>query len=201
MFLTNEGHVAYLAFATDEILFALITHLLFDLLCATFEMSFSFTTTTGNLLQFLNYRIIQSEHGTSVDQYNHIRQSILRGFFPDDTPIPFQSSPFPLSPAIEMVLFQGALLIEKENEAIAIKYNGSYIHWTGVLLHIGEKSRQDMPYVAMRLSGYNNYPSLETYKILHQSMCYLYHHPHVPIMFSRKHPNMETPIKSYFWEK
>lgn len=69
----------------------------------------------------------------------------------------------------------------------------------GVILHVGEKSRQDWSYVAMCLSGYNkNCPSLETYKILYQFICYLYHHPHVPIMFSCKPPNMETPMKSYF---
>ena len=38
----------------------------------------------------------------------------------------------------------------------------------------------------MRLTGYNSNPKAICFEILHQAMCYLYHHPHVRIMYPRK---------------
>ena len=45
----------------------------------------------------------------------------------------------------------------------------------------------------MRLSGYNSNPQAPWYKILKQTMAYLYQHPHVPIMYSRKY-DVEKPL-------
>lgn len=84
-----------------------------------------------------------------MEQYNHIFQTLLRAFFLDTTPVLFQSSHFPINPAVEMSLFTAIPLTEEENEVITTKYHGSYNHWTGGLLHIGKKSRQDIVYVAM----------------------------------------------------
>jgi hypothetical protein len=50
----------------------------------------------------------------------------------------------------------------------------------------------------MRLSGYNNCPSAASYKALYQGMCYLYHHPLVPIMYPSTATNDKTPMHSHF---
>ena len=122
---------------------------------------------------------------------------MLQVFFPDNTPVSFQSSPFPLDPSVEMLLFAALPLTDEENEALSVKYHGAYNHWTGGLLHIADKSRADISYCAMRLSGYNNCPTLETYKTLYQCMCYLYHHPLVPIMFPRNPPSAHASNPEY----
>ena len=194
----HDQHYAYIALATDDILMASSHVSLFQLLQKTFDQYFGYTTATGSLLHFLNYRIIQSPHGVSIDQYSHLRQTILNEFFPSTSEVPFQSSPFPLSPAFEMELYQATPLPDDDLQALTIKYNGAYNHWTGALLHIATKSRSDLSYLAMRLSGYNNVPNQASYKALYQGMCYSYHHPLIPIMFS-SHPVEDiAPMKSHF---
>ena len=119
---------------------------------------------------FLNYRITQSSCGTSVDQFNHIRQTMLQVFFPENTTVPFQSSPFPLDTSIEMELFQTTPMLDSDIQIMTEKCNGSYNHWVGALLHIADKSRWDLSYLAIQLSGYNNFPSVISYNILYQGM-------------------------------
>ena len=75
---------------------------------------------------------------------------------------------------------------EDELERAAKKYNRKYNKWTGVLQHIAVWSRQDISHAVMRLSGYNAVPSLPCWKALDHTMQYLYHKPHVPIMYPRK---------------
>ena len=51
----------------------------------------------GIELQFLNFRIIQWEHGISIiDQTNHTLQSILNDYFDKNEKIKYESRPFPL---------------------------------------------------------------------------------------------------------
>ena len=109
-------------------------------------------------------------------------------YFPDpEVTVPFESSPFPLSSEFEGKLFSDPHLTDDEIKEFNKKHRGGYSTWSGALLHIAEKSRPDLSYVAMRLTGYNVNPKALCYKVLHQAMCYLYHHPHVPIMYTRNH--------------
>ena len=96
----EDNKLAFLALATDDMLLATTFKEFYDKLRSTFDTYFAYTTCEGPVLSFLNYRIIQSEYGTSIDQYNHIRQSILQEFFGKDATVPFQSSPFILAQAI-----------------------------------------------------------------------------------------------------
>ena len=112
--------------------------------------------------------------------------------------MPFQSSPFILTQSIEMELFKDGPLSEQECAVLDDRYNGTYSHWTGAILHIAEKSRWDLQYLGMRLAGYNNCPSATCYRILYLGMCYLHHHPHVPIMFPCTPIKETVPLKSHF---
>ena len=193
-----EDHYGYVSLATDDILLAASDISMYKKMATTFKKYFDFTSDTGSLLHFLNYRIIQSEHGISVDQYSHIRQNILNIFFKPTDEVAFVSSPFPLDPAFEMELYKSTPLPEEEVEKMTEKYNGAYNQWTGSLLHIASRSRSDISYLAMRLSGYNNCPSQACFKALYLGMCYLYHHPMVPLMFSSKKVNDDKPLCSHF---
>ena len=121
-----EDHYGYVSLATDDILLAASDISMYKKMATTFKKYFDFTSDTGSLLYFLNYRIIQSEHGISVDQYSHIRQNILNIFFKPTDEVPFVSSPFPLDPAFEMELYKSTPLPEEEVEKMTEKYNGAY---------------------------------------------------------------------------
>ena len=102
----KDEHQALLCLATDDILFASSSPTLWDTLLITFHQYFEYTIQTGDKLAFLNYRIIQSKHDVSIDQTNHIQQTILSVYFKDKQNVPFQSSPFPKDPKFEMDLFK-----------------------------------------------------------------------------------------------
>ena len=137
-------------------------------------------------LQFLNFRVIQSEHGVSIDQSNHIIQSILNEYFDKDDKVKYESSPFPLDNKFEYELYQSLPMTPEELEEAEKKYKGKYNKWTGALQHISVWSREDISHSVMRLSGYNAAPTLACWKALDHLMRYLYHKSRVPIMFSRQ---------------
>ena len=123
-----KHHVAYVGLVTDDILME-ATHLdMYDLLRDTFTKYFEFTSSSDSVLHFLNYRLIQSKHGTSIDQYVHIHQTILHPFFASHKSVPFQSNPFPLDPAFEMELYTSTPLPDTDIERLTEEYNGSYNH-------------------------------------------------------------------------
>ena len=123
----HEAGEALLCLATDDMLFASTSKILYDLLLKEFAKYFEYTTRTGPELSFLNYRIVQSEWGISIDQTTHIRQNILAKYFPNEKEtVPFYSSPFPKDGKIEMDLYQAPHLTEEELAALAKKHRGGF---------------------------------------------------------------------------
>ena len=58
-------------------------------------------------------------------------------------------------------------------------------------MHITVKTSYDLQYLTMRLSGYINSPAEPAFVALRHGMEYLMHHPHEPIIYSRK-KNVKT---------
>ena len=131
---------------------------------------FSFKVTRGIEVQFLNFRIIQSEHGFLIDQTNHIIQSIMNDYFDKDERVKYKSSLFPLDSKVEYELYAALPMSEDGLEKSEKKYNGKYNKWTGELEHITVWSRQDISHAVMRLSGYNAAPALPFWKALDHTM-------------------------------
>ena len=195
---SHGSNYTYLTMATDDILLATTDISLFHILYPTFDQSFAYTTLTEYILHFLNCRTTQSTHGTSVDQYSYVRFKLLRYFYSDDTDVHFQSRPFPLDPEFDMELHKSTPLSEEELESHDTRYHCAHNHWTGTLLHISTKSRSDLSYLTIRLSGYDSCPSKASYKALYQGMCYIYHRFITPIMHSSKYNNVIIHMRSHF---
>jgi hypothetical protein len=93
-----------------------------------------------------------------------------------------QPYPFPLDSSFERRLFEAAppTGIDFTN---ATKWFGfAFGHIVGSLMHIATISCPDSSYCVMRYYGYMACPNLPIFEALHLTMCYLYHHPHLPIM-------------------
>ena len=86
---SKENNHAYVAPAIDDIIMVSTEVSLYDLICTTFDKYFDYTTTTWSTIYFPTYRIIQSPCGTSIDQYNHLHQTILNIFFAPYAVVPF----------------------------------------------------------------------------------------------------------------
>ena len=195
-----NGHKAIICVATDDILLWSTHESLYSILVNKFNNYFKFTHRTGSELSFLNFRIIQSKHGISIDQSLHIKKSVLDPYFKfRKDAIPFAASPFPISTEFESTLFKALPLEESDISSQAKKLNGRYATHVGAILHVAEKSRLDLSYGCMRLSTYLSAPRLPCYFALDQMMRYLYHHPHIPIMYPRKSV-ITTPIKTHFYK-
>ena len=65
---------SYLALNTDDILLSTIHDTTFEYLCHEFQKLFDITTQHGEILKYLNIRIIQSNYGISMDQTRHIEE-------------------------------------------------------------------------------------------------------------------------------
>lgn len=150
---------------------------LYDLICAE-----------GNTLKFLNLCIIQSPAGISFDQTDHIKKVILSEYFQDIPPssIKFQPYPFPLETSFERHLYDSIPLVGIDLTSAVNCFRFSFGHIVGGLMHITGVSRLDLAYCCMWYSGYMACPNLVIFKALHLTMCYLHHHPHLPIMYSSK---------------
>ena len=196
----SDGHKAMICVATDDILLWSTHEILYKRLVEKFNNYFKFTHRTGQELSFLNFRIIQSKFGISIDQTLHIKKSVLDPYFKNvKSPIPFCASPFPMSTDFESALYNALPLDENAINTQAKRVNGRYATHVGALLHVAEKSRLDLSYGCMRLSTYLSAPRLPCYDALEQMMRYLYHHPHVPIMYPRK-VSLNSPINVHFYK-
>ncbi len=196
-----QHETCYIALETDDILVASPTNAPFLFLKQELEKIFDLTMRMGSMLRYLNIRIIQSPAGISIDQSQHIKTHLLDPYFKDIPPssIPKKRYPFPIETSFEQLLFEappltGTDLLQKEKA-----FRFSFRHLVGSLLHITTLSRPDLCYTTMRLSGYMATPNAPIFDALHQTLCYLYHHPHLPIMYPSKPMKHGGDCLSTFW--
>ena len=198
-----NGERCYLALATDDVIVCSKSREPFQLLKIELERLFDLTSSEGRIIKFLNLRIVQSPSGISFDQTNHIRNIILAEYFKDipSTGIKFQPFPFPLSPAFERQLYESPPLVGIDLTTAVKRFRFSFGHIVGGLMHINGVSRPDLAYCCMRYSGYMACPNIVIFEALHLTMCYLFHHPHLPIMYSSKPMSGSGDSLQTFWSK
>ena len=68
-------------------------------------------------------------------------------------------------------------------------------------MHITTISRLDLSYASMRFSGYMACPNDPIFSALHNCLCYLFHHPHLPIMYPSTAPSTPGGSINTFWSK
>jgi len=68
-------------------------------------------------------------------------------------------------------------------------------------MHISGISHPDISYACMRFSGYMACPNKPIFEALHHTMCYLYHHQHLPIMYPAKPTTPTGDALQTFWSK
>ena len=90
--MAKNKNLLILVIQTDDLLIASNDESLRDLVINTLQKGFQVTSQGGTLLKFLNFRIIQSEHGISADQTPHI-EDMLKKYFPPGTKIPKTDTP------------------------------------------------------------------------------------------------------------
>jgi hypothetical protein len=178
----------YCALETDDLLFLSKTRQPFLQLMQELQKLFDLTICEGSILKFLNLRIVRSPAGVSFDQTQHIKRTILDEYFKDVPPgsITKQLYPFPIDSSFERTLYESPPLTGIDLVNVTKKFRFTFSHVVGSLMHITTISRPDLAYCVMRYSGYMSCPNEPIFQALHLTMCYLYHHPHLPIMYPSK---------------
>jgi len=68
-------------------------------------------------------------------------------------------------------------------------------------MHIATISHPDLSYACKRFSGYMACPNEPIFLALHYCLCYLYHHPHLPIMYPNNASTTPGGSINIFWCK
>ena len=106
-------------------------------------------------MNFLNYCIIQSSHGISIDQTDHICKNVLNTYFPDKTKqIQLQTIPFTLDSRFQTVIFHVLPLSNNMLQGLKEIFYGWFGHWVEALQYIQEKSCPGLGYSVIYLYGY-----------------------------------------------
>ncbi len=108
--------------------------------------------------------------------------------------------PFPLEATFEQQLFEAPPLVGRDLQIKEKACRFSFGHIVGSLMHITGISRPDLANACMRFSGYMATPNAPIFDALHQTMCYLYHHPHLPIMYPSKQLRQGGDALQIFWD-
>jgi hypothetical protein len=196
------NETSYVALETNDILMASPTRTPFLHLKGELEKLFDLQSNEGTILRFLNLRLIQSPLGISMDQTQHIRSKVLHNYFARIPPesIPKTLYPFPLEASFEQLLFEAPPLVGHDLQLKEKAFRFSFSHLVGELMHITTISRPDLAYACMRFSGYMTTPNVPIFDALHHTMCYLYHHQHLPIMYPSKPTKQGGPMLQTFWD-
>jgi hypothetical protein len=178
----------FLALATDDFLVLTDDRELFLALKSGLEKLFKLTLQEGSVLRFLNLRIIQSPDGISIDQTDHVVDSIIEPYFKlrDVSKLIRITSPFPTDTSFEKQLYESPVLTGSALRAIELKHDGSLYKWNGALLHVAITTCLDLGYAVMQLSGYLAGPTAAIFEALDHVMRYLYFYRHLPIMYPAK---------------
>jgi hypothetical protein len=188
---------------TDDLLMASDYDEPFLHLVTELRKMFDLTSKQGSVLKFLNLRLIQSPHGISFDQTKHIQSQILEPYFVN-TPkssIPRRPYPFPIEASFETQLHEAPPLTGLDLKTMEKKLGSSFNHLVGKLMHISGISRPDISYACMRFSGYMACPNKPIFEALHHTLCYLYHHSHLPIIYPAKPTTPTGNALQTFWAK
>jgi hypothetical protein len=172
----HEASEIFLALATDDCMVLCDDISQFLDPKSKMEAIFEVTLQNGAILRFLNLGIIQSPSGISIDQTDHIFETIVDTFYKDrDTPIFLSiTSPFQMDASFEQRLYEAPVLTGSALRAIEDKFGGSLFHWYGVPLHVALTTHRDIGYAIMRITGYLTAPNEVIFEGLVHTMCYIY---------------------------
>jgi hypothetical protein len=178
----------FLALATDDFLVLTDDRKLFLSFKSGLEKLFKLTLQEGSVLRFLNLRVIQSPNGISIDQTDHVVDSIIEPYLNlrDVSKLVRITIPSPTDTSFEQQLYESPILTGSALRSINLKHDGSLYNWNGALLHVAVTTRLDLGYAIMQLSGYLAGPTAAIFEFLDYGMRYLYFYRHLPIMYPAK---------------
>lgn len=163
----------------------------------TLISAFKVTTQEGHILKYLNFRIIQSPHGISIDQTDHILD-FVNSHIPVDTVIGPVNTPLRSDRKFQNEVASSIPAPVTELKALEKEFGFKFSSLYGALLHISSSSRPDLSNAINRLGIFQAGPNRLAFESLYRCVCYLRTHPNVPLMYSRRPFTKESTFQSHF---
>ena len=194
--IVEKSDVMFLAIATDDILVCTNSDSLEKKIVNQIQTAFTVTLQQGNVISFLNYRIIQTVHGISVDQTPHILDRVGT-FLPKGEKVAATNTPLRSDKQFNEEVFLSFPATPSELKALEKEFGHKFSTVYGALLHVPTASRPDIANALNRLGVFQSGPNRLAFQSVFRIMKHLKSHPNVPLMYSRLPFNTTTLFQSY----
>jgi hypothetical protein len=183
----KDGISFLLNTSTDDFLCIHSHQDIYDKLCTYLKQFFDITTAQGSIIKYLNIRIVQSIHGISYDQTEHIERKILQKHFPNDkigdSIMKEVHTPFRTDNQYEIDLLEQLPATKEELKELVKRYGAGFSSILGDIMHVWVWSRPDLGYSTTRLGQYTHSPNTASFQGLYRVLRFLATHTHRPIFY------------------
>ena len=175
----NNHLEAMLSITVDDLLLSYKNEITQQKFYSHLSAAFDMTTPKDiSQFKFLSLHIVQSQHGTSIDQTNHITTKILDHWFQQGYPTKIVNTPYPTDNNFELDLTTAPSLNSDTLHQYETRYHGPFNHTLGKLLHIQQWTRYDINFAVTRLAAFTKNPNKVAFHALEHLMWYLHTHSH-----------------------
>lgn len=182
---------------TDDLLSVTNNHSLKDEVLNTLLSAFKVTTQGGIILKYLNFWIIQSLHGISIDQCDHILD-LVNSHIPVDMKIRTTNTRLWSDRQFNNEVASSLSCSPAELKQLEKKFGFEFCSLYDALLHISSSSCPDLANAMNRVGIFQAGPNRLGFESLHRCLRYLGTHPNVLFMHSRKPFIAESWFQSHY---
>ena len=195
--MSRRSNIIIVSVQTDDLLLATNSIELKDDVLNTLLSAFQITTQEGIILNYLNFRIIQSSHGVSIDQTTHI-QDLVNTYIPKDTKLQQVDTPLRADRQFQTEVANSFPASPNELKGLEQEFGFKFSSLYGALLHVSSSSRPDLSNAINRLGIFQSGPNRLAFQSLLRCVQYLRSHPNVPLMYTRLPFTTETNFQTHF---
>ena len=136
--------------STDDFLCAYSNPSICESFKSLLKRYFTITEKTGSTIFYLNIKIIQTSHGISCDQTEHIKEKIVKPRFGETNTFKKTHSPFLVNNQYENQLSEQLPATPTQLKQLEATHGGSFAHKIGAVLFYYVWTRQDLGYACTR---------------------------------------------------
>ena len=181
----KEDYIVILVSKTDDFLILTNSPECFNIINKGIKRAFGVSLQQGDAIYYLNTRIIQSSHGISFDQCDHIIDTVSK-YFDINTKIVKTDTPLRADLDFDKEVYLSVPATASELKSLVEEFKGSYSKIYGEVMHIMVVSRPDLSFALHRLGVFQPGPNRLGFQRLHRVLKYLRCHPNVPLFYPRQ---------------
>jgi len=191
--LLYKQSLVLLAISTDDILIFTKHEEFFLKIKDKLHSAFGVTSQNGDVIHYLNYRIIQSAHGISIDQ-NKFILDIVHQYIPANSKCPKIDTPLRTDRQFDNEVLESTPASPKELKQLIVEFKAEYRTIFGQLCHIMKASRPDLSNAINRLGVFQCAPNRLAYMSIYRVLQYLFNHPNVPLIYPKQNFSSDTAL-------